>query len=125
MSTPATQPDAEALATLVIATLDAGKALDIRQLDVRGITSITDIMVIASGSVDRHVKALADAVIEGAKQAGVRPLGSEGEQGGEWILIDLGDVVVHVMNPRTREFYNLEKLWDPSLGGPGAVDDEA
>lgn len=108
--------DTEALTGLVVHALEELKGLDVRVLDVRGATSITDVMVIASGSSDRHVKALADSVVEQAKKAGVQPLGTEGEQSSEWVLVDLGDVVVHVMHPRTREFYNLEKLWSSDIG---------
>ena len=77
-------------------------------------TSVTDTMVVASGRSDRHVRALADTVVEECAKAGVRPIGVEGQKSGEWVLVDLGDVVVHVMLPRVREFYNLEKLWDMS-----------
>ena len=101
----------EHLTTLVVEALDDLKAQDIRVMDVAGLTSITDTMVIASGTSDRHVKALSDNVVEQAKKNGVRPLGVEGEQTREWILVDLGDVIVHVMLPRIRSFYNLEKLW--------------
>jgi len=87
------------------------KGLDIVDYDVREMTSVTDFMIIASGTSDRHVKSLADAVVMACKKAGVPPLGVEGEREGEWVLVDLGDVVVHVMQPRTREFYALEKLW--------------
>lgn len=96
---------------MAIAALEDMKAQDIISLDVREKTSVTDIMVIASGTSSRHVKSLADNVLEKVKQQGVRPLGSEGLEGGEWALLDLGDVVVHVMLPTTREFYDLERLW--------------
>jgi ribosome-associated protein len=87
------------------------KGLNIAEYDVRDMTTVTDVMIIASGTSDRHVKSLADAVVMACKKAGVLPLGVEGEREGEWALVDLGDVVVHVMQPRIREFYALEKLW--------------
>ncbi len=102
---------AEALEKVVIGALEALKAQDIHVVDVRGKTAVTDVMIIASGSSNRHVKALADNVVEEAKRHGVRPLGVEGEAAAEWVLVDLGDVVVHVMLPRVRDYYNLEKLW--------------
>ncbi|WP_295517997.1 ribosome silencing factor [uncultured Pseudomonas sp.] len=101
----------EQLVQVAIAALEDMKAQDIVSLDVREKTSVTDIMVIASGTSSRHVKSLADNVLEKVKGQGVRPLGSEGLEGGEWALLDLGDVVVHVMLPTTREFYDLERLW--------------
>jgi ribosome-associated protein len=97
---------------VVTAALDDLKASDIHTLDVRHLTTVTDTMVVASGRSDRHVRAIAGAVVEQCKRAGWRPIGVEGERSGEWVLVDLGDVVVHVMLPRVREFYNLEKLWD-------------
>jgi ribosome-associated protein len=103
--------DIDTLKNLTVKSLQALKARDIRVIDVRGKTTITDFMVIASGTSNRHVKALAENVTEKAKKAGVRPLGVEGEQDGEWVLVDLGDGVVHVMQPDIREFYDLEKLW--------------
>ena len=96
------------LLQLVIDALEEVKAQNITQLDVREITSVADNMVIASGTSNRHVKALADNVVEAAKN---EPLGSEGQDTGEWILVDLGDVIVHLMLPATREFYDLERLW--------------
>ena len=101
----------EKLTELVVKTLDDMKARDIKVLDVRGKTNVTDIMIISSGTSARQVKAQADRVIEKAKEAGVRPIGIEGEREAEWVLVDLGDVVLHVMQPTIREFYHLEKLW--------------
>ena len=106
--------NSEQLSSFVLGALEDVKAQDIVRLQVDEITSVTDYMIVASGTSSRHVKALSDSVIEKARAAGQRPLGVEGEDGGEWVLVDLGDVIVHVMLPRVREFYNLEKLWDMS-----------
>jgi ribosome-associated protein len=95
----------------VIARLDSMKANDLTIIDVRGKTSVTDCMVIASGTSTRHVKSMGDEVVVTAKNLGLPPIGIEGELDAEWILVDLGDTVVHVMLPRTREFYGLERLW--------------
>lgn len=92
------------------ALLDA-KAQDITVLDVRNIADFTDTMVIASGTSTRHVQSVADKVVDKLRSRGVRTLGVEGEKIGEWVLIDFGEVVVHVMRAQTRDFYNLEKLW--------------
>jgi len=113
----------EQLCTLIIDALDDVKAKNIVTLDVRGMTSVTDYMVIASGTSNRHVRSLVDNVAEKAREAGIRPIGMEGEEGSEWVLLDLQDVLVHVMLPRAREFYNLEKLWSPSLATDLAVKD--
>jgi ribosome-associated protein len=100
------------LAHKVATALDDGKAVDIRVLDVRKLTVITDYMIIASGRSNRQVRALAQRVMDTARELGVKTLGIEGERESEWILIDLGGVVVHVMQPATRDFYQLEKLWE-------------
>ncbi len=103
--------DLDALRDLVIAALEEIKAKDIRVLDLRGKASFTDLMIIAGGNTDRQVKALANNVVLKAKEAHRPPIGVEGEQQGEWVLVDLGELVVHIMLPTVRDFYNLEKLW--------------
>lgn len=115
--------NSEQLSELVVEALESVKGQDITRLDVRELTTVTDYMVVASGTSNRHVKALADAVAEKAREAGHRPSGIEGEDGGEWVLLDLGDTLVHVMLPRVREFYNLEKLWSLSPDSERAVTD--
>ena len=105
------QLSSEEVAKLAIAALEDVKAQDIVSINVREKTSVTDFMVIASGSSSRHVKSLVDNVLEKVKEQGVRPLGSEGLDTGEWALLDLGDVVVHVMLQSQRDLYQLEKLW--------------
>jgi ribosome-associated protein len=97
------------------------KAENIEVLDVRHLTSIMDVMLVASGRSDRHVRALADSVVERCREVGLPLLGIEGQEGGEWVLVDLADVVVHVMLPRTRAFYEIEKLWGISLAGGEAA----
>lgn len=103
--------NSEQLCELVVDALDDVKAKDIVKLDVHDMTTVTDYMIIASGTSNRHVKALVDNVAEKATAAGHKPIGVEGEEGGEWVLLDLQDALVHVMLPKVREFYNLEKLW--------------
>ena len=88
------------------------KARDVKVLDVRQLTSIADYMVVASGTSDRHVKSIAGRLVQSASEAGCPPLGVEGMGGGEWVLVDLADVVVHIMQPKARDFYKLEGLWD-------------
>lgn len=115
VSKPRTRPKAvdptERLRGVVLGALDNLKAKDVQEIDVRGKSSVADLFVIASGTSSRHVKSLADEVVKKAKQAGQPPIGVEGQREAEWVLVDLGDVIVHVMLPRTREFYGLERLW--------------
>jgi len=105
----------DSLRDLVVEVLDGQKAVDISVLDVRHVASFTDFMVVASGTSGRHVRSMADRVVEKARESGVRALGVEGSNAAEWVLIDLGDVVVHVMQPTIRGFYSLEKLWSTDL----------
>ena len=100
------------LVKTVEGALEELKAKDVVRIDVHELTSVTDYMIIASGNSNRQVSALADNVIEKAKAAGARPLGVEGKDSGEWVLVDLGYIVVHIMQPATRQFYDLERLWE-------------
>jgi ribosome-associated protein len=104
-------PTTAALRKQVVAALDELKARDVKEIDIREKASFTDLLVIASGTSTRHVKSIADEVVKFSKRAGVMPLGVEGQKEAEWVLVDLGDIVVHVMLPRIREFYALERLW--------------
>lgn len=106
-----------ALEKTVLAALADMKAVNVKTLDVRGLTDVADTMIIASGTSDRHVRSIAEHVVQQAKLAGRRPFGVEGARDGEWVLVDLQDVLVHVMLPRVREFYGLEPLWE----APAAV----
>ena len=99
------------LIDLILKALDDAKALDVTVFEVSKLTSISDYMIIASGSSKRQVNALAEKVSEVAKENGIKPLGTEGKKEGEWVLVDLGDIIVHLMHPDTREYYQLEKLW--------------
>ncbi|MGN6512926.1 MAG: ribosome silencing factor [Lysobacteraceae bacterium] len=118
---PHPAPAADVLLGAVNAALDELKARDAVQIDVRGKSSVTDYMVVASGTSTRHVKSIADEVIRFVKKLDVQPLGVEGEREAEWVLVDLGDVVVHVMLPRVREFYALERLWTVGDQPPEAL----
>lgn len=102
------------LRNLVISSLEDFKAIDIQQIDVSGQNPLTDLFVIASGNSTRHIKSMAENLVMKAKAAGCPPLGVEGQRQAEWVLVDLNDVIVHLMLPKTRAFYNLEKLWEAS-----------
>jgi ribosome-associated protein len=104
-----------------LAALTDMKAVNVRVLDVRGLTDVADTMIIASGTSDRHVRAIAANVIDVAKGQGHRPMGVEGARDGEWVLVDLRDVLVHVMLPRVREFYALEQLWEAPAAARAAA----
>src|ERR1700748_694040 len=101
-----------ALEKIVLAALDEMKAVNVKLLDVRGLTDISDAMIVASGTSDRHVRSIAERVIEKVRESGRRPYGVEGKSDGEWVLVDLQDVLLHVMLPRVREFYAIEQLWE-------------
>jgi len=115
------------LQKLTVESLEDLKGKDIVVLDVSDRTTVTDYMIVVTGTSQRHVKSLANELVENSKRAGVRPLGMEGESDGNWILVDLGDVLAHVMTEESREFYALEKLWsvvDPAEQS-AAQDDRA
>lgn len=98
---------------LAIEAVNDLKAIDLTTMDVRGLTTITDFMIICTGRSNRHVKSIADNVIKKAKESGVSYIRTEGQKEGEWVIVDLADVIVHIMLPTMREFYNLEDLWEP------------
>ncbi len=109
------------LVKLVVKAIEDIKGLELKVLDVRDLTTICDYMIMVTGTSNRHVKSIADNVIVQAKAAGTRPMGTEGLEAGEWVLVDLGDVVVHAMQAQTRAFYQLEKLWDVPPPEPEVV----
>ena len=109
------------LQQLVVSSLEDFKTADILVIDVSGRSPLTDRQVIASGNSTRHVKSMAENLVVKAKAAGNKPLGVEGAREGEWVLVDLNDVIVHLMLPQTRAFYNLEKLWEASADRRSSV----
>ena len=115
--------NSEKLCDLIVEALEEVKGQDITKLNVQRMTSVTDWMIVASGTSSRHVHALVDNVAQRAKAAGHRPTGIEGESGAEWVLLDLQDALVHVMLPKVREFYNLEKLWSIAPSSEAAATD--
>jgi ribosome silencing factor RsfS/YbeB/iojap len=119
------KPQTQPVVNVVENALDEMKAVNVKVLAVKKLTDITDTMIIASGNSDRHVRSIADRVVEFAKKAGFRPMGVEGASDGEWVLVDLQDVIVHIMLPRVREFYRLESLWDVSAARREAAEQSA
>ena len=115
--------NSEKLCDLIVEALEEVKGQDITKLNVQRMTSVTDWMIVASGTSSRHVHSLVDNVAQRAKAAGHRPIGIEGESGAEWVLLDLQDALVHVMLPKVREFYNLEKLWSITPSSEAAATD--
>ena len=109
--------NAEEIKTVALNALDDLKAKDVVTLDVRGLTGVTDFMVVGTGTSNRHVKSLATNVSVELKKHGCKPLGIEGGQVADWMLVDAGDVVVHVMSPEARDFYDLERLWSTQVDG--------
>ena len=120
---PNPAPSTQQLLECVHQATEELKARDVVEIDVIGKSSVTDFMVIASGTSSRHVKSIADEVVKFAKNLGIMPLGVEGEREAEWVLVDLGDVLVHVMLPRVREFYALERLWTVGDQPPSLLDE--
>lgn len=120
---PNPAPSTQQLLECVRQATEELKAKEVVEIDVIGKSSVTDFMVIASGTSSRHVKSIADEVVKFAKNLGVMPLGVEGEREAEWVLVDLGDVLVHVMLPRVREFYALERLWTVGDQPPSLLDE--
>ena len=108
------EPTVQQLHQLVLSTLEELKAIDVKSVDVTGLSPLTDHFVVASGNSTRHVKSMADKLVQAAKAKGLQPLGVEGEQEAQWILVDLNDIIVHLMLPQARAFYNIEKLWEAS-----------
>lgn len=106
--------NSQELSALAVNALDDLKGIDVVEIDISEKSSIADMMIVATGTSQRHVKSLANNVRQTAKDRGMPPIGVEGEGSGEWVLVDLGDVIVHVMTAETREFYSLEKLWSVS-----------
>lgn len=112
----------EQMQNIIVGALEDVKVRDLTALDVSDKTSVTDVMLIGSGTSNRHLQALVDGVDEAMSKEGIEPLGREGDPGSDWVLIDYGDVIVHVMLPETRQFYDLEQLWSgASPNNPDAL----
>ncbi len=105
----------EEIQNIAIEALNDLKALDLTTIDVRNVTTLADVMIICSGRSTRHVQSIAQNVVTKAKQQHLKYIKTEGEREGEWVIVDLADVIVHIMLPTTRTFYNLEDLWEPII----------
>lgn len=122
VSSPKELPDADpakAITALILSVLDEHSAQDTITIDIRGKSSVADDMIVTCGRSNRHVSALANYVVKALKEEGHRPLGVEGQTGNDWVLVDMGDVILHIFRPEVRAFYNLEKIWSVPL--PEAV----
>ena len=117
----ATPEDIRAIADHILKTLDADKAEDLLTIDLQGKSSLADYMIIASGRSSRHVAAIAAHLLKDVKDLLGRPVSVEGLPNADWVLIDAGDVIVHLFRPEVREFYNLEKIWGPDATSHRAV----
>ena len=115
------QPDADKTLKLILSRLDDMKAEETVTIDLRGKSAFSDYMVVTTGRVNRHVGAIAENVTKGLKETGIKTIHVEGMSNCDWVLIDSGDVVVHVFRPEVREFYNLERLWTQNPAAPQAV----
>lgn len=113
---PQSPTESQRMCEVAQGALEDAKGAQIQRLDVRNLTDITDYMIVATGTSERHVKSLAEAVLSAMRAANWKPMGMEGEHDRDWVLVDFVDVVVHVMRADTREKYNLESLWDEALG---------
>ena len=122
---PEPKDEADRLLTVIRTALEDRKAKDIHIMDVSERSGFADYFVLATGTSGRHVASIADHVQENAKHAGFQPSGVEGAEAGDWVLIDLGAVVVHIMRAETRAFYNLEELWSDLLSGDSDADPAA
>ena len=114
------KPTSDTLLALILSSLDDDKALEVVQIDLRGKTEIGDFMVIASGRSTRQVTAIAEKLVDRIKQAFGFTAKLEGKDAGDWVLIDTGDVIVHIFRPEVRDFYQLEKMWQPGGDAPKA-----
>ena len=121
MTEPAAAPSSDDVLALVLAILEENKAEEIQAIDLRGKTSIADAMVVSSGRSNRHVGALADHVLRALKDNGVKDVRVEGVPACDWVLVDAGDVIVHIFRPEVRSFYNLEKMWSAARPGEQLV----